>query len=107
MALKAAENFAMEKPYREEAPSKGPGANHSAFLSLEWRAGRCSKIKIQPITLDGQCPSHGTSGRPMLATGEVAEDIVRRFQELSSAYGTQITFARDAKNNSIGVVQVS
>jgi hypothetical protein len=37
----------------------------------------------------------------------VAEDVVRRFQELSSAYGTSVTLARDAENNCVGIVQIS
>ncbi|MDB5782044.1 CapA family protein [Caballeronia mineralivorans] len=60
---------------------------------------RLRTIKIYPIEVEPRAGSR--SGSPSLARGERARAILTRLQELSAAFGTEITLSGD-----VGVVQV-
>ena len=51
--------------------------------------GRLQRIEVIPVTLDhGRPVQH--RGRPRLASGEEAEEILARFARLSEVFGTRV-----------------
>jgi poly-gamma-glutamate synthesis protein (capsule biosynthesis protein) len=51
--------------------------------------GRLQRIEVVPVTLDHGRPVHHR-GRPRLARGEEAEEILARFTRLSKVFGTRV-----------------
>ena len=54
-----------------------------------FRAGKLDKIELWPITL-GQKKPRSQRGRPVLAEGAVAQQILQHLADLSAPYGTKI-----------------
>jgi poly-gamma-glutamate synthesis protein (capsule biosynthesis protein) len=62
--------------------------------------GKLSEVKIYPIDL--QFEKHrSTKGTPIMASGKLADDILKKIQELSTPYGTKII-----EKNGIGYLQL-
>ena len=72
----------------------------SVIAMPKFRDGELSAVELHPITLGYGKPST-VRGRPMLATGELAEKIIGDLQRLSKPFGTEITF-----QDGIGVVSL-
>jgi len=60
-----------------------------------FRGGKIEKIELWPIVL-GQKKPRSQRGRPVLAEGAAAQEILRRLSELSAPYGTKIVI-RDGR----------
>ena len=56
-----------------------------------YSSGKLQKIELLPIEL-GQKKTRSQRGRPVLASGDVAQAIIQRLAELSAPYGTRIVF---------------
>jgi len=87
-----------------------PGLDHSAetwwgscLLKVEMKDGKLSKLYLHPVEMGresvegaplerrtGKGEHALTEGRPMLAKGENALRILRRYKDLSEVYGTRI-----------------
>ncbi|MEE8442352.1 MAG: CapA family protein [Dehalococcoidia bacterium] len=61
----------------------------SAVVSVSFKGGQLSGVKLHPVDL-GYGLSRSQQGRPMLAEGEVAQEILERFQRLSEPFGTRV-----------------
>jgi poly-gamma-glutamate synthesis protein (capsule biosynthesis protein) len=72
----------------------------SVIAMPKFRDGELSAVELHPITLGYGEPAT-VRGRPMLATGELAEKIIGDLQRLSKPFGTDIVF-----RNGIGVVSL-
>jgi poly-gamma-glutamate synthesis protein (capsule biosynthesis protein) len=82
--------------------SKGHIA-HAGFweniaVTCEFRGGKAAEIRIYPIE-QGFGASLGQRGRPMLASGEIAERVIRRVVELSQMYNVTVR-----NDNGVGVI---
>ena len=71
-----------------------------AFAVCDFVGERLAEIRIHPIDL-GHKKTRTQRGRPVPATGEMADRILKRVQHLSAKYGTKVEI-RDG----IGVVKV-
>jgi poly-gamma-glutamate synthesis protein (capsule biosynthesis protein) len=84
--------------------SKGHIA-HAGFweniaATCEFRGGKAAEIRIYPIE-QGFGASLGQRGRPMLATGEIAERVIGRVAELSQMYNVTVR-----NDNGVGVISL-
>lgn len=67
---------------------------------VEFRDGDMTGVELHPVTL-GHGLERPERGRPLLATGEMAEKILGDLQRLSEAFGTEVLV-----ENGIGVVRL-
>ena len=67
---------------------------------VKFESGKLKEIRIFPVDL-GYGKPRWQQGRPMLAEGEVAQEILERYQRLSKALGTQVELA-----NNVGIVRL-
>jgi poly-gamma-glutamate synthesis protein (capsule biosynthesis protein) len=67
---------------------------------LRYQDGELAAVELHPITL-GHGLDRPQRGRPLLASGELAQKIITQLQEYSEPFGTQISL-----RNGIGVVRV-
>nr|WP_281349912.1 CapA family protein [Pseudomonas karstica] len=87
----------------------------SCLLKVEMTDGKLSKLYLHPVEMGREsisgAPLHRrtgngehplTEGRPMLAKGENAVRILKRYKELSEPYGTRIEIL-----DGVGVIDVS
>lgn len=72
----------------------------SVLPLCRWEAGRLVELKLYPLTL-GSGKSRQLRGRPLIATGEVAEKIIKDMIRLSEPFGTRIEF-----KDGLGIVKV-
>jgi poly-gamma-glutamate synthesis protein (capsule biosynthesis protein) len=73
-----------------------------SWLALvRFRAGKLSQIELLPLDLGATSGRRSQRGRPVLADGDVAENVLRRVQALSGAFGTKVGIA-----NGRGIVDV-
>lgn len=84
--------------------SKGHVA-HAGFweniaVTCEFRSGAAAEIRIHPIE-HGFGASLGQRGRPMLASGEIADRVIGRVAELSRMYGVTVS-----NDNGVGVITI-
>jgi poly-gamma-glutamate synthesis protein (capsule biosynthesis protein) len=73
----------------------------SSLVLVRFRAGQLRQIELLPLDLGASNARRSQRGRPVLADGEVAEDVLRRVQTLSKAFGTEVAIA-----NGRGMVDV-
>ena len=60
-----------------------------AIAVCQFKARKLSEVRLHPLDL-GHGRSRAQRGRPMLASGNVTQQIFDRLSRLSSAYGTEI-----------------
>jgi len=96
-----AEFEAVRSGIRPSLHSHRPGAGGSAYVTVRWEDWQCIEVKIHPVVQDSPRGSRGTRGRPMPATGDVARDILARFQEMCEPFGTVVTIQGD-----VGIINV-
>jgi poly-gamma-glutamate synthesis protein (capsule biosynthesis protein) len=72
----------------------------SVVAEVRFEAGEMAELVLHPITL-GHGLERPQRGRPLLATGELAEKIIGDLQRFSEPYGTEIEM-RDG----VGVVRL-
>ena len=72
----------------------------SIVALANWEAGRLKTIELHPIDLGMGLPM-GQRGRPVMAQGAVAREILERFQSMSKPFGTTIEIA-----DGLGVITV-
>ena len=60
----------------------------SAVALVEFEKGRLNRIRLLPVDLGFHTHKRSQRGRPVLAEGEVAEEILYRFRDLSEPFGT-------------------
>lgn len=73
----------------------------SSLVLVRFRAGQLSQIELIPLDLGTTTGRRSQRGRPVLAGGEVAEDVLRRVQTLSKPFGTEVGIA-----NGRGIINV-
>ena len=61
----------------------------SAVATVSFKGRQLSEVKLHPVDL-GYGQPRSQQGRPMLAEGEVAQEILERFQRLSEPFGTTV-----------------
>jgi hypothetical protein len=71
----------------------------SGFAVIDFRDGVLEEIRIYPIDL-GFGLHRAVQGRPALATGELAEELLEGLRVVSARYGTQLEI-----ENGVGVVR--
>ena len=71
---------------------------------MEFRDGALAEIRLHPVDLGLGTPQRRRAGRPMLAQGETARAIIRRFARLSAKYGTQVELVTEP--GPVGVIKV-
>lgn len=69
-------------------------------VTCEFRDGKAAEIRIHPIE-QGFGASLGQRGRPMLATGPIADRVIKRVADLSKMYGVDV---RNEKG--VGVITI-
>ena len=78
---------------RHDYDEKGFPANKRFWQTVisvcDFENGRLRRVEAIPVTLDHGRPVH-RRGRPRLASGEEAEEILARLARLSEAFGTRI-----------------
>ena len=72
----------------------------SAVALCEYANGELKEIRLHPIDLGFQQPM-SQRGRPVLAYGPVAQQVLRWLQEVSKPYGTEISIEGD-----VGVIRL-
>ncbi|MEE8442165.1 MAG: hypothetical protein V3S37_00300, partial [Dehalococcoidia bacterium] len=72
----------------------------SAIAMINFQGKQMTDLKLNPVDLGFGRP-RSQRGRPLLAEGEVAQEILERFQRLSEPFGTEIKI-----ENGVGVVKV-
>ncbi len=77
-----------------------PEVWESVIAVPAWRSGELTAITLHPITL-GHGQPRQARGRPMLTDEKLGKKIINDLIELSSPYGTTITW-----NGSVGVVKL-
>jgi poly-gamma-glutamate synthesis protein (capsule biosynthesis protein) len=86
------------------APTKGQGVTphnwQSGMHRVKFESGKLKEIRIFPVDL-GYGKPRWQQGRPMLAEGEVAQEILERYQRLSKALGTRVELAQN-----VGIVRL-
>lgn len=72
----------------------------SALAMTKWsKGGAFEEIRLHPVDLGFGKPRH-QRGRPVLAEGDVAKEILDRFEHLSALYGTKVT-----REGNVGVIR--
>jgi poly-gamma-glutamate synthesis protein (capsule biosynthesis protein) len=80
----------------------GNGTRGQAVESIGWRtvvatvdftAHTLSEIRLHPVDLGFDTGKRSQRGRPVLASGTVAEEILCRMQQLCAPYGTEVAIA--------------
>jgi poly-gamma-glutamate synthesis protein (capsule biosynthesis protein) len=66
----------------------------SAVATVSFRAGSVAELRLHPIDLGAGSPAT-RRGRPMLAEGQVALDVLHRFRVLSEPFGTTVDISGD------------
>ncbi len=69
-------------------------------VTCEFRNGAAAEIRVYPIE-QGFGASLGQRGRPMLATGAIADRVIARVADLSKMYGVEVR-----NENGIGVIAI-
>jgi poly-gamma-glutamate capsule biosynthesis protein CapA/YwtB (metallophosphatase superfamily) len=72
----------------------------SFVAMVRFEGGALSAVELHPITM-GFGLDRPVRGRPLLATGDLAQKIIDETREYSQPYGTEISF-----ENGIGVIRV-
>jgi poly-gamma-glutamate capsule biosynthesis protein CapA/YwtB (metallophosphatase superfamily) len=85
--------------------AQDPASLQSAVAEVEFRGGRLAEIRLHPVDLGLGTPVRRRAGRPMLAQGETARAIIRRFARLSAKYGTQVELVSEP--GPVGVIKVT
>lgn len=62
----------------------------TAIVTVSFREGRLAGIEVDPVDLGFGTSKRSQRGRPMLAEGRVANEVLTRIRDLSKPYGTQI-----------------
>lgn len=71
----------------------------------DFENGRLRRIEIVPVTLDHGQPVH-RRGRPRLAEGAEAEEILTRFARLSETFGTKVEYEGKSKASDIATIEL-
>jgi poly-gamma-glutamate capsule biosynthesis protein CapA/YwtB (metallophosphatase superfamily) len=85
--------------------AQDPAGLQSAVAEVKFRGGRLAEIRLHPVDLGLGTPVRRRAGRPMLAQGETAQAIIRRFARLSAKYGTQVELVSEP--GPVGVIKVA
>ena len=91
--------------YREWAAGRDPIALQSAVATVRFRGGRLTEIELHPVDLGLGTPERRRAGRPLLASGEVATRIIRRFARMSAKYGTRVELV--SRPGPVGLIAVA
>jgi poly-gamma-glutamate capsule biosynthesis protein CapA/YwtB (metallophosphatase superfamily) len=74
-------------------PTKGQGVTphnwQNGMHRVKFEGGKLKEIRIFPVDL-GYGKPRWQQGRPVLATGQVAKEILDRYQRLSKPFGTRV-----------------
>jgi poly-gamma-glutamate capsule biosynthesis protein CapA/YwtB (metallophosphatase superfamily) len=91
--------------FRSGNGTKGMGIEpirwQTVVATVAFQAHALCEIKIHPVDLGYASGKRSQRGRPMLAEGAIAEEILGRVQNLSKAYGTKM-----AIRDGVGVIRV-
>jgi len=77
---------------RSEAPAADRTDPHwqSAVVQVSFRTGALGELRLHPIEFGIGLP-RGQAGRPVLAEGKAAAEVIERFARLSKAFGTAVS----------------
>jgi poly-gamma-glutamate synthesis protein (capsule biosynthesis protein) len=87
-----AEAFDARDADRRTSFSAEPAYWQSVVAFWRYEAGRLSELRLYPITL-GQGLPRPVRGRPRLADGGQAQQIIERIDRLSRPFGVKVRFA--------------
>jgi poly-gamma-glutamate capsule biosynthesis protein CapA/YwtB (metallophosphatase superfamily) len=71
------------------AHGTNPASFEDAVASVRFRGRQLSEVTLHPIDLGFRRP-RSQRGRPVLATGQTAEEVLALFERLSAPFGTRI-----------------
>lgn len=74
--------------------AEDPVSFRSAVATVSFRAGAATRIRLHPLDLGLGAPVT-RRGRPLLAHGQVAQDVLHRFRVLSTPFGTTVDIDGD------------
>jgi poly-gamma-glutamate capsule biosynthesis protein CapA/YwtB (metallophosphatase superfamily) len=74
--------------------SEDPLNFRSAVATVRFRAGAAVEIRLHPLDLCAGAPT-SRRGRPLLARGAVAREVLHRFRRLSEPFGTTVEIDGD------------
>jgi poly-gamma-glutamate synthesis protein (capsule biosynthesis protein) len=67
----------------------------TVVATVEFSAHQLTRITLDPVDLGYSTGKRSQRGRPVLANGEIAQEILCRVQRLSKAYGTVVEIQGD------------
>jgi poly-gamma-glutamate capsule biosynthesis protein CapA/YwtB (metallophosphatase superfamily) len=67
----------------------------SSIATVRFRGWELAEIELVPLDLGVKSPRRSQRGRPLIAEGQVATDVLERLRALSATYGTDITVKDD------------
>ncbi|MBV8083898.1 MAG: CapA family protein, partial [Chloroflexi bacterium] len=62
----------------------------SAVATVDFCGGKLDQIVLHPVDLGFETHKRSQRGRPVLADGAVADEILNRFRDLSAPFGTRL-----------------
>jgi len=80
--------------------TKNPWWWQSAVAVVTLKRGKLTDLKLYPITLQMEAP-RSQLGRPLMAVGKKAKEIIQRIKKLSEPFGTKIEYT-----NGIGIARL-
>ena len=91
--------------YRSAGDTRGMAVEpirwQTVIAQVVFSAGALAEIRIYPVELGYSTGKRSQRGRPLLATGEMATEILCRVQRLCAAYDTRLEIEED-----VGVIRV-
>jgi poly-gamma-glutamate synthesis protein (capsule biosynthesis protein) len=85
-------------------PTKGQSVTphnwQSGMHRVKFEGGKLREIRIFPVDV-GYGKPRWQQGRPVLADGEVAQEILERYQRLSKPFGTNVSI-----DGNVGIVRM-
>jgi poly-gamma-glutamate synthesis protein (capsule biosynthesis protein) len=85
-------------------PTKGQSVTphnwQSGMHRVKFEGGKLREIRIYPVDV-GYGKPRWQQGRPVLAEGEVAQEILERYQRLSKPFGTRVDI-----DDNVGIVRM-
>jgi poly-gamma-glutamate synthesis protein (capsule biosynthesis protein) len=89
---------------KQGTPTKGQSVTphnwQSGMHRVKFEAGKLREIRIFPVDV-GYGKPRWQQGRPILADGEVAQEILERYQRLSKPFGTNVNI-----DGNVGIVRL-
>ena len=92
--------------FRSDGDTRGMAVEpirwQTVIARVAFLGGALSEIRLYPVELGYASGKRSQRGRPLLATGEMASEILCRVQRLCAAYDTRLEI-----EDEVGVIRVA